>query len=192
MNTLDTTINDSVLAGHAAEIRRLGKRVADDVIEIGRRLAECRRILKEDGSWRDGELKLSPQSAGRLIQVYEQRSNLEHLDLPVSALYLLAAPSTPQEARDEVIERAQAGESISVAEVEQVVEASKGKQKARKARKPTTTKPKLEKKERDASAFNAQPRDADAALKPLHDHAFGNSLITLAKRPERCKDTSYG
>jgi hypothetical protein len=122
---------DAILAEHATEIRRLGKRVVADVIETGRRLAECRNILKEDSRWRgwlESELRLSPQTAGRSIQIYEQRSKLEHLDLPISALYLLTAPSTPQEARDEIVERAEAGESVSVAEVKQTIETTKGRQ----------------------------------------------------------------
>ena len=35
---------DPILAEHAAEIRRLGKRTLADVIEIGARLTECKRI----------------------------------------------------------------------------------------------------------------------------------------------------
>jgi hypothetical protein len=35
------------------------------------------------------------------------------LDLPASSLYLLAAPGTPQEARNAVIEQAKAGEKVS-------------------------------------------------------------------------------
>jgi len=35
---------DPILAEHAAEIRRLGKRALADVIEIGGRLTECKRI----------------------------------------------------------------------------------------------------------------------------------------------------
>jgi len=102
---------DPALTEHAAAIRQLGKRVVADVIEIGRRLAECRTILKEDGNWRawlDSELRLSPQTAGRFIQVHELSrgcSKLEHCNLPVSALYLLAAPSTPVEARNEIVRR---------------------------------------------------------------------------------------
>jgi hypothetical protein len=34
--------NDVALAEHVAVIRALGKRVVGDVIEIGRRLADCR------------------------------------------------------------------------------------------------------------------------------------------------------
>ena len=42
----------AVLAEHADAIRTHGRRIVTDVVEIGRRLSECRDILKEDGNWR--------------------------------------------------------------------------------------------------------------------------------------------
>ena len=58
-------------------------------------------------------------TATRFINVYEmsKSNNLLDLDLPISSLYLLAAPSTPQVARTEIIERATNGEKLTVAEV---------------------------------------------------------------------------
>ena len=50
---------------------------------------------------------------------------LSDLDLPISALYLLAAPSTPAPARDEILERAEAGEKIKHAEVKQAIAEAK-------------------------------------------------------------------
>jgi Protein of unknown function (DUF3102) len=131
-----------ILAQHADAIRFYRNRAGADVAEIGRRLKHCRTILKEDGSWRawlKNEFEWSPQTAGRFIQVHELAGDvpsLEHLDLPVSALYLLAAPSTPAEARDEIIGRAKSGESISVAKAQETIDAAKGrKQPARKSAK---------------------------------------------------------
>jgi hypothetical protein len=49
--------------------------------------------------------------------------------------YLLAAPGTPKEARAEVIERAEAGEAVPVAEVKRVVDTAKGKQPSSKTGK---------------------------------------------------------
>jgi hypothetical protein len=43
------------------------------------------------------------------------------LDLPVSGLYLLAQPSTPEAVRDDVIARAAAGEAISFADIKHEV-----------------------------------------------------------------------
>ena len=144
------------LAEHATEIRRLGKQAFEDVIEIGARLHACRAILKDDHSWRawlKHELRLSPQSAGRLIQVHklaQERSNLERASLPVSALYLLAAPSTPEEARTEVLDRAEVGE-VSVSEVESVIKAHKAPAK-RNLEKERTAREKHKRKRRKIAA----------------------------------------
>jgi hypothetical protein len=133
----------AVLVEHVTEIRKLGKRVTTDVIEIGWRLAECRALV-DHGEWRvwlKREFGWSPQTAGRFIQVYElvsKHSNLEHLEVPVSGLYLLAAPSTPEKARDTVIERAQAG-PVSLAETKQIIADTDGRKQAakKKAREHT-------------------------------------------------------
>ena len=115
------------LTERAQRIRDLGNRVIGDVVEIGRLLVECRDRLKEERNWRawlEAGLGWSPQTAGRFIQLHElslKRSNLEHLELPISGLYLLAAPSTPESARTEVIERAEAGERLKHAEVQAIV-----------------------------------------------------------------------
>ena len=49
------------LVAHAAEIRRLGKRVITDVIEIGRHLTEVRTELRETATFTRG---LTGNSAG--------------------------------------------------------------------------------------------------------------------------------
>jgi hypothetical protein len=140
MATTALTIpTDAALTEHADAIRRLGKQC---IVEIGRRLSECRRIIKERGEswsdWLEREFEWSDQQARRFIHVYKQLSGLNKLlseDFPVSALYLLAAPSTPAEARSEIAERAQAGERISGAKVKQAIETAKGRQQPAK-RKP--------------------------------------------------------
>jgi hypothetical protein len=172
------------LAEHAAEIRRLGRLTVENVVEIGRRLAECRLLLKEDGNWRswlDCELKLSPQSAGRFIQVYEQRSKLEHLNLPVSALYLLAAPSTPKEAVDKVVKRAQAGEPVSAAKVKRIINGCKSR--ARSSSK--TGKSKQPQADEAAKAATSKPKliDFDVPLKPAHDRIARKLLKQFDEAP---------
>jgi hypothetical protein len=104
-------LDNPVLAEHAAEIRRLGRRVVSDVIEIGGRLSECKRLVGHGNwlPWLDREFGWTEQTALNFIRARElsKSKNFLDLDLPVSALYLLAAPSTPDEARDEIINRAQ-------------------------------------------------------------------------------------
>jgi len=62
------------------------------------------------------------------MRVYEMDSNstsVSDLDLPLSGLYLLAAPSTPLEARQAVAERVENGERLSVAEVRETITKTK-------------------------------------------------------------------
>ena len=46
---MPVTITNPVLAEHAAEIRRLGKQTVENVIEIGRHLAEAKAEVKKLG-----------------------------------------------------------------------------------------------------------------------------------------------
>jgi Protein of unknown function (DUF3102) len=133
--------DDVALAEHAAVIRALGKRVVGDVIEIGRHLAACKAILKEERrwlAWIESEFQWSRNTAENLINVHamlrDKVSNFDSLNLPISSLYLLAAPSTPPGAHTEVIERAEAGEHLNHAQVKEIV--NKTVAEARAAERP--------------------------------------------------------
>jgi hypothetical protein len=134
--------DNRILAKHAAAIRRLGKRVVADVIEIGRLLTECKRICGHGNwlPWLDREFGWTDDTALNFMRVHElsKSRKFRDLSLPLSGLYLLAAPSTPQEARDEIIERAQAGETVPVAEVKRIIEDTKDRKQPSSKRKPTT------------------------------------------------------
>jgi hypothetical protein len=115
---------DPVLAKHAAEIRRLGKRLIEDAIKIGRHLAKARDHVGHGAwlTWIKAEFGWSDQTARRFIHVYEfnrdsKFNKLLNLDLPLSCIYQLAAPKTPEEACKEITERIEAGEKPTVAEV---------------------------------------------------------------------------
>jgi len=133
-------LDNTALAKHAAAIRQLGKQTVENVIEIGRRLAECRKLVVRGKwlPWLDREFGWTEQTALNFMRAHDLSKSKKFLDLnlPVSALYLLAAPSTPEPAKTEVIERAQAGEAIPVAEVKRVVERHKPP-----SRKPSKAKP---------------------------------------------------
>jgi hypothetical protein len=66
----------------------------------------------------------SDDTALRFMQCHDfaKNRNLRDLNLPVSGLYLLAAPNTREEARGAVIERGQNGEALSLKEVQRVIE----------------------------------------------------------------------
>jgi hypothetical protein len=124
------------LAAHAAVIRLLGKRVVDDVIEIGRLLTECKKVAGHGGwlPWLKREFGWSDKTAERFMAIHRlgmRFDNLSDLAVPVSSLYLLAAPSTPEAACTEVILRAEAGEKVPVEEVKRVIARSKPATRAR-------------------------------------------------------------
>jgi hypothetical protein len=135
---------DRALAGHIAEIRRLGKRVVQDIIEIGRRLTECQKAVGHGGwaKWLEAHFGWSDRTALNFMRAFEMSKSekFSDLDLPVSALYLLAAPSTPEEARDEIIERAKVGEQVPLAAVKETIARAKARGKSN--RTPRTLNPK--------------------------------------------------
>jgi hypothetical protein len=97
------------------------------VIEIGRRLTECQKILGHGNwlPWLDRELGWSQSAALNFMRAFQlgksKSTNFADLNLAISALYLLAAPNTPAGARDKIIERAGAGETIKVADVRKAI-----------------------------------------------------------------------
>jgi hypothetical protein len=114
------------LAEHAAAIRVCNKRVIEDIAEIGRHLTEAKAAVGHGnfGRWIAQEFSWSDRTARNYMGVYEMALNRKHvsdLKLSMRELYLLAAPSTPEEARDEIIERAAAGEQMTGAEVREAI-----------------------------------------------------------------------
>jgi hypothetical protein len=116
------------LRQHVEAIRRLGKQTVENVIEIGGRLIECKEIVGHGnfGLWLRTEFDWTDQTARRFMQVAElaKTNNLLDLELPLSSLYLLSAPSTPQKVVDAVFERAKT-EPVKHSEVVQLVRDSK-------------------------------------------------------------------
>jgi hypothetical protein len=118
--------NARTLARHATEIRRLGKQVVSDVIEIGRLLVESKELVGRGDwlPWLSREFQWSDTTAERFMRVHKlslKNGNLPNLDIPLSGLYLLAAPSTPETAKQEAISRAEAGEPMTVNTVKKIV-----------------------------------------------------------------------
>jgi hypothetical protein len=128
--TLDEALAASrvpVLAEHAEAIRSLGKRIVADAIEIGRRLADCKALLGHGNwlPWLDREFQWSESTALNFMRLHElslKSVNVADLGLPASALYLLAAPSTPEAVRDDVLARAGAGEAFSRVDVRRLID----------------------------------------------------------------------
>jgi hypothetical protein len=100
-------IRNDALAEHAAEIRKLGKRAVQDIIEIGRRLTEAKKILGWGNwlPWLEREFGWSERTAQNFMRVAElaESATVADLNVDLRGLYLLASPSI-RERHPEIIE----------------------------------------------------------------------------------------
>lgn len=111
----------------AEEIRRLLRRAAKDIVTIGQKLIAVKARLNhgEWGAWLRSEFDWDSRTAQRFMSVGDRfkNDNLSDLNIAPSALYLLAAPSTPEDVRREMLERARNGEKITVRTAEESIAA---------------------------------------------------------------------
>jgi hypothetical protein len=109
------------LGEQAEAIRRLGRNVVRNILEIGARLREARNALYhgEWERWLDVEFGWSNRTARRYMsaaKAFADKTDIvSELPIDIGALYLLARPRTPPEVRRQAIERAQLGERITAA-----------------------------------------------------------------------------
>lgn len=109
------------------EIRALMVRAAQDIVSIGGKLTDVKARLQHGqfGAWIEREFQMSAVSAWNFMRVYtrfgDKSSIIEDLNLGPTVLYLLAAPSVPDEAVELVLDRARAGEHVTVADVKQAI-----------------------------------------------------------------------
>ena len=113
------------------------RRTAEDIVAIGQDLILIKNQLPHGQfmPWIQQHFERKQQTANNFISVASRfGSNSQLLGISPTALYELAAPSTPEEVINQVTEKAQAGESVSVAEVkalkQQVKEEQQAKQQA--------------------------------------------------------------
>lgn len=120
----------TVVQQRTGEIRERLRRSAQDIWEIGQKLADVRSRLKHGQfeAWLKAEFNWSRRMAYNFIKVYEtfgKRANLAQIDIATSVLYLLAAPSTPQDVRDEFLQRAREGETVTHKNLRQLIDSGK-------------------------------------------------------------------
>jgi hypothetical protein len=143
-----------LLQEHVAEIRRLAKRTVDDIVEIGRRLTECKKLVGH-GKWADWvgrEFGWSEDSALNVMRVFtmSESRKFRDLNIGISTLYLLAAPSTPEAAREEIFAQA-TSTPVSVADAKSVINKHKAKQKTSSSRDSHTRAPQSPSKRQQAA-----------------------------------------
>jgi Protein of unknown function (DUF3102) len=118
--------NACALARYANDIRALRKRASSDIIEIGRMLIESKKLAGHGNwlSWLELEFQWTDETALNYMRVHDLVKNQNFRDLsniPVSGLFLLAKPSTPEVAKLEALGRAEAGEPMTVNTVKEIV-----------------------------------------------------------------------
>jgi hypothetical protein len=111
----------------AKRIRDRVRRTIEDVIEIGRTLLTVKDALPHGQfrPWLLHEFGWAERTARNFMAVAEQfgskSASIADLAITPTAAYLLAAPSTPFEARQAALDRAAAGETITATIAQEIV-----------------------------------------------------------------------
>ena len=112
-----------------AKIKKLVRRSAQDTIDIGKNLLKVKKSLDHGDfeNWLKAEFCWGLWMARKFMNVAERFSSVNFTDLSIvpSVLYILAAPSTPEKARIEALERASQGERITCSDAKKLVEQHK-------------------------------------------------------------------
>lgn len=137
---LDAPLADS-LRQRAERIAHRESRIIEDILANGREFAEARDELRHNkaGGF-EGWVRhhgWSRRTAYNYIQAWEvfggNCATVAQLSIDPGALYLLAAPSTPEPARVEALDRARLGEPITHATAQEIVANHVGEREEREA-----------------------------------------------------------
>lgn len=138
--------NYDLLEGEAAEqarssaerIREKVKRTIEDIIEVGKELLAVKEVVGHGnfGAWLRAEFGWTDRTARNFMAVAEQfgpkTETLSEMKIDPTAAYLLAAPSAPDEARQQAIERAEAGEQVTTAVAKEILAEARKKKRPRR------------------------------------------------------------
>lgn len=119
------TDNQLLIQQRTHEIKNLIRRTANNIIEIGKKLHEVKQLLGHGhfGNWLRTEFNWSVATATKMMQASERFENVNftNLNFAPSAIYLLAAPSTPKKAITEALTKARQGQPITYTLAKQIV-----------------------------------------------------------------------
>lgn len=103
------------------------------IMTIGEALTEAKTILGHGNflPWIEAEFQMSERSAQNFMSVWENFKSAKFADFSPSALYLLASPSVPEEARTEAVARAESGEKITHKQAKEIKERHAPKKRER-------------------------------------------------------------
>ena len=115
----------TLVEGKTCEIKSLIRRNVQEIVDIGQNLIEVKAQLGHGNfrAWLKAEFDWSVSTASRFMQVATKFkcAKLAHLNIAVSALYLLAKSSTPEQALKEALEIASEGENLTYSKAAEIV-----------------------------------------------------------------------
>jgi hypothetical protein len=115
------TEHATTLREHADAIRELHRNVIGNILEIGRRLIEVKKLLGHGNflPWVEAEFQWSAKTAENYMRAAEafgdKFETVSNLPITITALYELSAPDVPPEARAEAMEIAKTGKPVKKA-----------------------------------------------------------------------------
>lgn len=135
-SSLDTQVTKRVQSS-AEAIRQQVRSTLESAIKIGEELVAVKEALPHGQflPWLRAEFGWAERTARNFMAVAEQFGKSAIIaDLPIqpTAAYLLAAPAVPDEAREVAIEKAKAGEEITVSAAKEIVAQAKKKKRPRR------------------------------------------------------------
>jgi GGDEF domain-containing protein len=131
--------NQLLIQQRTDEIKNLIRRTASNLIEIGKKLHEVKQLLGHGnfGNWLLTEFNWSVATATKMMQASERFENVNftNLNFAPSAIYLLAAPSTPKKAITEALTQARGGKPITYTFAKQIVDHHKSRTQSSKPKR---------------------------------------------------------
>jgi hypothetical protein len=121
----------------AKRIHSAIKVTAESIVDVGKDLADAKRMLHQHGawlSWLDSEFQMSARTAQRYMQAAEfAKGKYDTVSLlPPATIYLLSAPSTPEKIKAEVLADLKAKKPVDHRVVEsKIKEARQAAEKAK-------------------------------------------------------------
>jgi hypothetical protein len=119
----------TALRQSAERIRNWGRKQNEAVVEIGKTLKAAKETLPHGQftPWITAEFGMSDRTALNYMHLAEWAEDKPEIisGLQPTAIYLLAAPSTPDPAKEEIVSRIQSGEIVRADDVKRVVGAAK-------------------------------------------------------------------
>jgi hypothetical protein len=172
----------------AIQIEFYAAQTAMNAYETGKRLVLAKEIIGH-GKWESWILTKfgwGLTTAKKMIMIAENMNNISKsspggdliANFQVSALYLLASPSTPDSVRDEAIALAESGEKITKAKAKAMIEQAKAEARAEAAIKTAEA---IQAKEIQLDEVNRQLRDAKEKADEIRQTNLELSQVTNMK-----------